>query len=130
MYLENSIATGNLIQTQPAITALVSEFFRYSGRLPMNTSRISFIWSSVGCMIVFMLSALQMTLLSFDDARRQLFTGRNVFPSVQPTVISLYPLRYCIETWSNTLEPSSVAMQLVRSKRLSSTTKALTLVLF
>ena len=64
--------------------------------------------------------------ISFEEARRQLFIGRTVFPSVQPSVIRRYPLRYFMEVWSKTREPSSVFLQLVLSKRLSSTMKALT----
>ena len=32
-----------------------------------------------------------------EDARRLLLTGRNVFPSVHPSVMSRYPVRYFID---------------------------------
>ena len=67
-----------------------------------------------------------MRFVSFDEERRHPFMGRKVFPSVQPSVIKRYPLRYRMDTWSKTREPSSVLLQLVLSNRLSSMTKAFT----
>src|SRR5699024_7970396 len=58
--------------------------------------------------------------VSFADAKRQLFTGINVFPSLQLKVSIRNPFLKCISVWSNTFDPSSVFLQLVRLKRLSS----------
>ena len=63
---------------------------------------------------------------SLEDAIRQLLTGINVLPSLHPSVNRRNPLRNFVPTWSKTLEPSSVFLQLVRLKRVSSTMNTLT----
>ena len=66
-----------------------------------------------------------MIFVSFADASRQLFTGISVFPSLQLKVSIQNPFLKCISVWSKTLDPSSVFLQLLRSKRLSSMMKTL-----
>lgn len=61
-----------------------------------------------------------MIFVSLAEAKRLLFTGINVFPSLQLNVSIRKPFLKCMSVWSKTLEPSSVFLQLVRLKRLSS----------
>ena len=68
-----------------------------------------------------------MIFVSFADANRQLFTGISVFPSLQLKVSIRNPFLKCISVWSKTFDPSSVFLQLVRLKRLSSMMKTFSL---
>ena len=64
-----------------------------------------------------------MIFVSFADVKRQLFTGISVFPSLQLKVSIRNPFLKCMSVWSKTFDASSVFLQLVRLKRLSSMMK-------
>lgn len=64
---------------------------------------------------------------SLEDAIRRPLTGINVLPSFHQSVNRRTPLQNFIPTCSKTLEPSSVFLQLVHLKRVSSTKKTLAL---